>query len=227
MANNPQFPGHSRCDVRVTRSAVATLSSVSSDDAGRSGRGSTDWAADPIWGNGARSAFAVASIHASCSPVFDSGPAISGNQSNAMPVRPPGESATWRPFCCPWLLSRAAEALMPSWLSLTTSFTPRKPRRLRLRRNSVRNGSGSLGPTLTPGTSRWPSVLTPTATISATLTMRPTSLGFGPSPGAKPRPPVKGHVVRTKGSEHPGERHRPTAPSSCVAGASHAAQRPV
>lgn len=53
-------------------------------------------------------------------------------------------------------------ALMPSWLSLMTSFTPRNPRRLRLRRNSVQNGSASLAPTFSPNTSRCPSVLTPT-----------------------------------------------------------------
>jgi len=43
---------------------------------------------------------------------------------------------------------------MPSWLSLITSFTPRRPRRFRLRRNSVQNGSASLAPTFTPSTSR-------------------------------------------------------------------------
>src|SRR2546427_8717933 len=71
-----------------------------------------------------------------------------------------------------------AAALMPSWLSLITSFTPRRPRRFRLRRNSVQNGSASLAPTLSPSTSRWPSVFTPTATITATLTMRPASRVF-------------------------------------------------
>jgi hypothetical protein len=67
---------------------------------------------------------------------------------------------------------------MPSWLSLITSFTPRRPRRFRLRRNSVQNGSASLAPTFSPSTSRWPSVFTPTATITATLTMRPASRVF-------------------------------------------------
>ena len=33
---------------------------------------------------------------------------------------------------------------MPSWLSLITSFTPRRPRRFRLRRNSVQKGSAGL-----------------------------------------------------------------------------------
>src|SRR2546427_12777591 len=41
-------------------------------------------------------------------------------------------------------------ALMPSWLSLMTSFTPRRPRRFRLLRNSVQNGSASLAPTFRP-----------------------------------------------------------------------------
>ena len=34
-------------------------------------------------------------------------------------------------------------ARMPSWLSLMTSFTPRRPRRFRLLRNSVQNGSAT------------------------------------------------------------------------------------
>jgi hypothetical protein len=72
----------------------------------------------------------------------------------------------------------AAAALMPSWLSLMTSFTPRRPRRFRLRRNSVQKGSASEVPTFSPSTSRWPSVFTPTATITATLTMRPASRVF-------------------------------------------------
>ena len=72
----------------------------------------------------------------------------------------------------------ATAALMPSWLSLITSLTPRRPRRVRLRRNSVQNGSASLAPTFSPSTSRWPSVFTPTATITATLTMRPASRVF-------------------------------------------------
>ena len=46
----------------------------------------------------------------------------------------------------------ATAALMPSWLSLMTSLTPRSPRRMRLRRNSVQNGSASLGPTFMPST---------------------------------------------------------------------------
>ena len=67
---------------------------------------------------------------------------------------------------------------MPSCESLMTSFTPRRPRRFRLRRNSVQKGSASLAPTFSPSTSRWPSVFTPTATMTATLTMRPASRVF-------------------------------------------------
>ena len=67
---------------------------------------------------------------------------------------------------------------MLSWLSLMTSLMPRGPRRVRLRRNSVQNGPASLAPTFIPCTCRWPSVLTATATITATLTMRPASRVF-------------------------------------------------
>ena len=48
---------------------------------------------------------------------------------------------------------------------------PRRPRLARERRNSTQNGSASLWPTVMPSTSRLPSVLTPTATITATETM--------------------------------------------------------
>ena len=64
-------------------------------------------------------------------------------------------------------------ALMPSWASETTSFTPRRPRRASLRRKAVQKGSASDGPMSMPSTSRRPSALTPTATITATETMRP------------------------------------------------------
>jgi len=47
-------------------------------------------------------------------------------------------------------------------------LTPRSPRRLRLRRNSGQNCSSSEEPTFRPNTSRWPSMFTPTATITAT-----------------------------------------------------------
>jgi hypothetical protein len=59
----------------------------------------------------------------------------------------------------------------PSCASEITSLVPRRPRRARLRRNSVQNGSASLWPTVMPSTSRLPSVLTPTAMITATETM--------------------------------------------------------
>src|SRR6185312_10067621 len=64
-------------------------------------------------------------------------------------------------------------ALMPSCASEITNLTPRKPRRASLRRNAVQNGSASEGPTSMPRISRRPSALTPTATITATETMRP------------------------------------------------------
>lgn len=65
-------------------------------------------------------------------------------------------------------------ALRPTWASLMTSFTPRRPRRVRRRRKSVQNGSASLGMACMPSTWRWPSVFTATAIIVATLTIRPT-----------------------------------------------------
>ena len=64
-------------------------------------------------------------------------------------------------------------ALMPSWASETTNFTPLRPRRTSPRRKSVQNVSASEGPTYMPRTSRRPSVLAPTATMTTTETMRP------------------------------------------------------
>jgi len=46
----------------------------------------------------------------------------------------------------------ATAALMPSWASETTSFTPRMPRRASFRRNSVQNVSASDGPMSSPST---------------------------------------------------------------------------
>lgn len=69
--------------------------------------------------------------------------------------------------------TRAVAALMPSCASLITSFTPLRPRRTRSRRNSVQNGSASEAPMAMPSTSRLPSMLTPTASVTATDTMRP------------------------------------------------------
>ena len=54
---------------------------------------------------------------------------------------------------------------------MPSRLTPRKPRRARLRRNAVQNGSASLLPTVMPSTSRRPSVLTATATMTATETI--------------------------------------------------------
>ena len=78
-----------------------------------------------------------------------------------------------RQRCQVALSTLATAALMPSWASETTSLTPRRPRRVSLRRNSVQKVSASEGPISMPSTSRRPSVLTPTATITATETMRP------------------------------------------------------
>jgi len=64
-------------------------------------------------------------------------------------------------------------ALMPSWASDTTSLTPRSPRLVSLRRNSVQIASASDVPISMPSTSRRPSVFTPTAMMTATETMRP------------------------------------------------------
>ena len=80
-----------------------------------------------------------------------------------------------RQRCQVALSTLAMAALMPSWPSLMTSLTPRRPRRVRLRRNSVQNGSASEAPTFIPSTWRCPPVFTATATITAKLTMRPAS----------------------------------------------------
>jgi hypothetical protein len=64
-------------------------------------------------------------------------------------------------------------AFRPSWASETTSFTPRRPRRASLRRKAVQNGSASEGPMSMPRISRRPSLLIPTAMITATETIRP------------------------------------------------------
>jgi hypothetical protein len=63
----------------------------------------------------------------------------------------------------------------PSWASLITSLTPRRPRSVKLRRNLVRNGSASDGPTAMPSTSRRPSAFAPTAIMTATDMILPPS----------------------------------------------------
>jgi hypothetical protein len=62
--------------------------------------------------------------------------------------------------------------------SETTSLTPRRPRRASLRRKSVQKVSASDAPIAKPSTSRLPSSLTPTATITVTETMRPSRRAF-------------------------------------------------
>ncbi len=74
--------------------------------------------------------------------------------------------------CQEAVITLATDALMPSWASEITSLTPRRPRRASLRRNSVQKVSASDGPMSRPSTSRRPSVLTPTATMTATETIR-------------------------------------------------------
>jgi hypothetical protein len=64
-------------------------------------------------------------------------------------------------------------AFRHSCASETTSFTPRRPRRVSLRRNSVQIGSASEVPISMPRISRRPSLLTPVAMVTATETMRP------------------------------------------------------
>jgi hypothetical protein len=59
-----------------------------------------------------------------------------------------------------------------------TSLTPRRPRLASLRKNCVQNVSASDGAMSMPRTSRRPSLLTATATMTATDTMRPFSRVF-------------------------------------------------
>jgi hypothetical protein len=69
----------------------------------------------------------------------------------------------------------ATAALSASWESEITSLMPR---RASLRRNSVQKVSASEALIAMPNTSRRPSLLTETATITATETMRPFSRAF-------------------------------------------------
>src|SRR5216683_5777741 len=73
----------------------------------------------------------------------------------------------------------AMAAFSPSCASETTSLTPRRPRRASLRRKSVQKVSASEVPIARPSTSRLPSPLTPTATITATETTWPSRLHIG------------------------------------------------
>src|SRR6266576_3127757 len=69
-------------------------------------------------------------------------------------------------------------AFSPSWASEMTSLTPRRPRLASLRRKSVQKVSASEVPIARPSTSRLPSPLTPTATITATETTWPSRRAF-------------------------------------------------
>ena len=64
-------------------------------------------------------------------------------------------------------------AFSPSCASEITSLTPRRPRRASERRKSVQKVSASDAPIAMPSTSRLPSPLTATATMTATETTRP------------------------------------------------------
>ena len=91
-----------------------------------------------------------------------------------------------RQRCQVAFITLATEALMPSCASEITSLTPRRPRRASLRRKAVQNVSASEGPTSMPNTSRRPSLLTLTATMTATETGLPSHACDG-SPGCGPR----------------------------------------
>jgi hypothetical protein len=67
---------------------------------------------------------------------------------------------------------------MPSCASEITRLTPARPRRLSRRRNSTQKVSAAEAPIAMPRTSRLPSVLTATAIVTATETMRPASRTF-------------------------------------------------
>src|SRR5436190_24087375 len=73
----------------------------------------------------------------------------------------------------------ATAALSPSCASEITSLTPLRPRLASERRNSVQNVSASEAPIAMPSTSPRPSLLTATATITATETMRPVARTLG------------------------------------------------
>ena len=90
-------------------------------------------------------------------------------------------------LACVWYFTAEETAEGPShpgWLGVlyegeadpgTTSFTPRKPLAVNVRKNLLQNGSASDGPTASPSTSRRPSVLTATAIITATEMILPAS----------------------------------------------------
>ena len=64
-------------------------------------------------------------------------------------------------------------AFSPSWASEIKSLVPFRPRLARLFRKADQKVSASEGPMCRPTISRRPSVLTATATIAGTETMRP------------------------------------------------------
>ena len=95
--------------------------------------------------------------------------------------------------------------LMPSWAAEITSFTPRRPRRVSLRRNSVQIGSASEVPVSKHGTSRRPSVFPPMAGMTATeswpLLRHWSERQWRPARRAGPR--GRSHRSRTRASPLP------------------------
>src|SRR3984885_13270100 len=71
-----------------------------------------------------------------------------------------------RQYCQVAFNTRAMAAFSPSWASEITSWTPRRPRRASVRRNSVQNVSASEQPTAMPRTSRRPASVAPVAMLA-------------------------------------------------------------
>jgi len=100
--------------------------------------------------------------------------------------------------------------------------TPRRPRRVSERSKSDQKASGSDGMTVMPNTSRRPSVLTATATITAIETMRPpsrnlTDVASSWRKGSRPRGAGSGTPAPARRSPRttarPGSSRGPSAPS--------------
>ena len=72
----------------------------------------------------------------------------------------------------------------PWWASEVTSSTPLSPRAVSDLRKASQKAPSSLAPTSIPRISRCPSALTPVATTTQTLTMRPPSRTFWVRPSS-------------------------------------------
>src|SRR3984893_7318879 len=122
---------------------------------------------------------------------------------NAATTRRPCLPAWARTLRMKWTRQRCQEAcrtlataaLSPSWASEITSLTPRRPRRASERRNSVQKVSASEAPIAMPSTSRRPSLLTATARMTATETMRPLARSFT---NDRPHPPFAQIIDRAR-----------------------------